>query len=125
MILPDTSIWIGHFRRPDEFLANALRQEAVVMHPFVLGELELGGIPNKRSALQDLEDLPVLQEARPDEARRLLRSYDLVGRGIGYVDLHLLTSAKLSPGTRLWTRDGKLNACAELLGLGFSPAGQA
>jgi hypothetical protein len=47
----------------------------------------------------------------------LVREEALFGRGIGYVDVHLLASIRLSPGTLLWTRDRRLREVAAWLGL--------
>ncbi|MCH1999619.1 VapC toxin family PIN domain ribonuclease, partial [Achromobacter xylosoxidans] len=45
----------------------------------------------------------------------------LFGKGIGYVDLHLLASTRLTPGAALWTRDKRLQALATTLGLAVDP----
>jgi hypothetical protein len=45
-----------------------------------------------------------------------IERHGLHGRGLGYVDLHLLTSVALTPGARLWTRDTRLRQMADLLG---------
>lgn len=42
-----------------------------------------------------------------------------MGRGLGYIDMHLLAAVKLSDGVRLWTRDKRLNAAAQQLGYGY------
>ena len=44
------------------------------------------------------------------------RNY-LMGRGIGYIDAHLLASVTLSGAAGIWTIDRKLNSVAVQLGL--------
>ena len=120
MILPDTSIWVDHFRAEVPALVRRLESNEVLMHPFVLGELLLGGLHLRREAYFDLRTLPQAGVADPDEIAILIENEGLQGQGIGYVDAALLTCARLHPGVRLWTRDcrlaavaGKLNVRAE------------
>ena len=117
MILADTSIWVDHLRANDCGLAGLLSAEQVVMHPFVIGEIALGHLPQRQAILSDLQSLPELMLATDEEALLLIDSHRLFGRGIGYVDAHLLASVRLTPETRLWTRDGRLHAVAAELGL--------
>jgi hypothetical protein len=42
-----------------------------------------------------------------------------MGRGIGFVDVHLLASAALAVPARLWTRDRRLAAVAIELDLAW------
>jgi len=42
-----------------------------------------------------------------------------MGLGLGYVDVHLLVSLALDPGTKLWTGDKALAAAASRLGFGY------
>jgi hypothetical protein len=117
MILPDTSVWIDHFRGRLPSFAASVSGGEVFMHPFVLGELILGGLHRQLGDLRDLEDLPAAPVASPAEVVHLIRSRNLDGRGIGYVDCALLASALLSPGTRLMTQDRKLRRVGAELGV--------
>ena len=115
MILVDTSVWVDHIRAPDAELIHALRQASVLCHPFVIGELALGNLPDRAIWLRDLERLPAAIVARHEEVMAMIAT-SLVGRGIGYVDAHLLASARLS-ASRLWTRDRRLGSVATDLGI--------
>jgi hypothetical protein len=80
----------------------------------------LGALPPSPFALAELSVLPQLRVARDDEVMRLIRARDLKGRGIGYVDAHLLAATILA-GESLWTLDRKLRAAAEHLSLVVGP----
>lgn len=116
MILVDTSVWVDHLRRGDVGLVDLLERSAVVMHPFVVGELACGNLRDRGSILELLQDLPAAAVASPGEVLTFIERHGLHGRGIGYVDVHLLASVALMPGARLWTRDAKLRKTADLLG---------
>lgn len=123
MIIADTSIWIDHLRQANEGFQRLLHDEAVLMHPFVFAELALGRLTRHTVAeLAKLSNAPLASHA---EAMHLLSTHDLAGRGIGYVDLHLLASARLEPNQRLLTHDRRLATLAELLGVGFALYGNA
>jgi len=116
MILADTSVWIQHFRHGDPKLAEYLSQELVVMHPFIAGELACGNLKNRVAILRDLEALPAATPVSDAEALRFLESRRLWGRGLGWIDVHLLASAILS-GCELWTLDRRLEEAAREIGL--------
>ncbi|AEQ51866.1 type II toxin-antitoxin system VapC family toxin [Pelagibacterium halotolerans] len=117
MILVDTSVWIDHFRAVDEELELLLGANRVLMHPFVLGELALGNLRQRNLILTSLADLPQCVVARDDEVLEFISLHALFGRGIGYVDAHLLSAAALTPEARLATRDRRLRDRAQSLGL--------
>jgi len=115
-VLFDTSWWIDHLRSEDEALARALTRGLVHMHPFVVGEIACGRVSNRRVVLESLQELPTTPVASAAEVLHLIESQELMGRGIGYVDAHLLASATLG-GVRLSTRDKRLRSVAEEMGL--------
>lgn len=119
MILVDTSVWVDHLRRGDDSLRAALESAIVLTHPFVVGELALGRIRNRNEILHLLRQLSTSLEASHSEALELVEQRGLMGRGIGYVDVHLLASAALS-GVPLWTRDGRLAEVARELNLAYT-----
>jgi hypothetical protein len=121
VILVDTSVWVDHLRRPDAALAKALGEGQVVAHPFVISEIALGALGRRELTLRSLEGLPTAVVATDAEARSLIEREHLFGIGIGYVDVHLLASARLTPGTWLWTRDRRLARVAAGLGLAWPP----
>ena len=111
MILVDTSVWIDHLRQGDAELADALQQGRVAIHPFVVGELACGNLRARAEVLGLLQALPSLPVATSNEVLFFIDSYALMGRGIGYVDVHLLAAARLA-GTQFWTRDKRLHGAA-------------
>lgn len=119
MILADTSVWVDHLRFGEPLLAGLLEGGGVVMHPFVLGELACGNLKNRHEMLRLLGALPAAKTATDGEALEFIEHRALMGRGIGYVDVHLLASTVLDGSARLWTRDKRLAAIAAELGLSF------
>lgn len=117
MILVDTSIWVDHLRKGAPTLAGVLEQGEVLMHPFVLGELACGGLKNRREVLRLLGELPKAPIATEPEVLDFIERRALMGRGMGYIDVHLLASVALTGTARLWTRDKRLAAVAEELKL--------
>ncbi|HEU4368755.1 MAG TPA: PIN domain-containing protein [Methylomirabilota bacterium] len=123
MILVDTSVWVEHLRSGNPRLADELGAGRVLAHPFVIGELACGTLRNRREVLDLLGRLPAVPIAGHAEALDFLERRVLMGRGIGYIDVHLLASAALAAPARLWTRDRRLAAVAAELDLGYeSPA---
>jgi predicted nucleic acid-binding protein len=120
VILVDTSIWIDHLRRSNDMLLDALARQMVLAHPFVIGELAAGSIKDRASFLEFLGDLPEAVIAEDREVLRYIEQSHLHGLGIGYLDLHLFVSCRLTTGTRLWTRDRRLHALAENHGCAVS-----
>jgi len=117
MILVDTSVWIDHLREGNALLNSLLSNAVVLVHPFVIGELACGNLHNRSRILNLLGDMPASKVAGDQEVLFFIEHNDLMGRGIGYVDAHLLASVSLSSPSRLWTVDRKLNDVAESLGL--------
>lgn len=116
MILADTSVWIDYFRAGLPELAERLRRSLVVMHPFVVGELACGNFSNRDAIFELLQQLRPVTVAEHDEILSFIWAQELYGRGIGYVDAHLLAAAVIE-GCQLWTRDRRLHALAATLGI--------
>jgi predicted nucleic acid-binding protein len=119
VILVDTSVWIDHLRSGEPLLVAALEGGRVLMHPFVLGELACGNLANWSEVLELLGGLPAAPSATDPEALEFIERRTLMGRGIGYIDVHLLASIALSGDARLWTRDRRLTAVATELTVAF------
>ena len=117
MILVDTSVWIDHLRVGDEGLVTLLDSAQVLCHPFVVGELACGNLRNRDEALTLLGELPCVAVATDAEVLYFIEQHGLMGRGIGYIDAHLLAAVSLAGPARLWTRDKRLGAVATDLGL--------
>lgn len=90
------------------------------MHPFVLGEIACGSLNDRASILELLQDLPGAAVAEGDEVLRFIAHHALHGKGIGYLDVHLLASVALTEGAKIWTRDKRLQAVAEGLGCAYT-----
>lgn len=119
MILVDTSVWVDHLRRGDAQLVGLLDRSAVLMHPFVLGEIACGSLTDRSDLLALLQQLPAAEVADCAEVLGFIERRKLHGQGIGYVDMHLLASVALAANASLWTRDKRLRKAADALGCGF------
>lgn len=119
MILVDTSVWVDHLRRTDRALAAQLAAGEVLAHPWVIGEVACGVMPRRAETLALLHELPFSRVASHAEVLAFIERQSLAGRGVGYVDLHLVASAMMTPHTRLWTRDRRLAALATDLGVAY------
>lgn len=117
MILVDTSVWVEHLRSGNAALAAELEAGRVLAHPLVVGELACGTLRNRREVLDLLGRLPSAPTATHAEALDFIERRALMGRGIGFIDVHLLASAALASPTQLWTRDRRLAAIASELSL--------
>jgi predicted nucleic acid-binding protein len=122
VILVDTSVWVEHLRRGLPRLAALLQEGTVLIHPWVIGELACGNLRNRGEVLELLQGLPAALVASDQEVLLLIKRDQLMGQEIGYVDAHLLASAKLSHG-RLWTQDRRLAALAQERGLAMVEPG--
>ncbi len=119
MILVDSNVWIDHLRVGDEELAMLLNSARVLMHPFVVGELACGNLRDREGILHLLKALPQAPVASEAEVLSFIEQRHLMGRGIGYVDVHLLASVALAAPGSLWTRDKRLLAVAKDLGVAY------
>ena len=117
MILVDTSVWVEHLRHGLPRLATLLQEGEVMIHPWVIGELACGNLHNRTQVLELLQGLPAATVASDAEVLLLIERDRLMGRGIGYVDAHLLAAARLSH-CLLWTQDRRLAAVAQEQGVG-------
>jgi predicted nucleic acid-binding protein len=115
-MLVDTSVWIDHFRRSNHDLEYLLAEGLVSTHPFVIGELACGSLAKRKQVLDLLAALPSVLIATGDEAHAMVERHSLFGTGLGWIDVHLLASAKLSQQP-LWTTDRRLRAAAKTIGL--------
>ncbi|MCP4697831.1 MAG: type II toxin-antitoxin system VapC family toxin [Gammaproteobacteria bacterium] len=122
MILVDTSVWIDLLRVGEEYLAALLNDDWALSHPFVVGELACGNLHNRSEVLTLLSGLPQASMATDAEVLFFIEQHRLMGRGIGYIDAHLLAAALLDKPTQLWTRDKRLKEVAVSLQLAYEPS---
>ena len=117
MILADTSVWIDHFRSPEPKLVQLVEASELLMHPFVVGELAMGSLAQRKLRLRLWAMMPTLPAASLDDVLALTEARHLYARGIGYADANLLASSLVARGTSLWTRDGRLRSIAREFGV--------
>ena len=112
MVLVDTSVWVSHLRDGNNELASLLNEGRVLCHPFIIGELACGNLKDRAMILSFLQWLPMSIEAEHEEVLYFIENNRLMGKGIGYVDAHLIASAVLT-GIPIWTLDKQLAQVAD------------
>lgn len=117
MILADTSIWIDYLRGNNPQLAGPLGKGQILMHPFIVVEIALGSLHNRRHRLREMEKLIEVRVAQLSVVKHMIEAHALYSRGIGLTDAHLIASCLLTPGTQLWTRDSAMEKVAKSLGV--------
>ncbi|MEQ9104804.1 MAG: type II toxin-antitoxin system VapC family toxin [Rhodothermales bacterium] len=108
MILVDTSVWTDHFRKLNARLVHLLQLNQVAIHPFVVGELACGNLPDRVETLRLLDSLPTAPVASDQEVRQMIEQRSFYGIGLGWVDMHLMASVLLLQNGQLWTLDRRL-----------------
>jgi len=118
MVLVDTSVWVEHLRSGSIGLERLLNSGSVVCHLFIVGELACGNLSNRVEILTLLQALPLAIHAEHEEVIHFTENYSLMGKGVGYIDMHLLVSALLTK-VPIWTLDKKLKKVSSKLGLEY------
>jgi len=121
-VLVDTSVWVDHFRRRNNALADLLGLDLVLAHPLIVGEIACGTPPQRDRTLSDLNALQPSRQASVREVMDFIERERLFGLGCGLVDLLLLASTLMTPGVELWTLDKRLSALADRFGVMYRPA---
>ena len=119
MILVDTSVWVDHLRVANSNLIRHLSAGELVMHSMVMGELACGNLRDRADTMNLLDAIPTICELTSGAVIACIEKDALAGRGIGFVDAHLLCAVKASKGARLWTRDRRLKGIAEDFGVAY------
>lgn len=99
-------------------LDSLLNEDHVFCHSFVIGELACGNLNNRVEILSLLQALPAAVHAEHEEVMHFIEKHSLMGKGLGYVDAHLLVAAVLTQAP-LWTFDKKLQESSSRLGLSY------
>ena len=118
MVLVDTSVWVEHFRSGNIGLENLLNEGDVASHLFITGELACGNLSNRAEIISLLRALPMANHADHEEVMHFIENYKLMGKGLGYVDMHLIASSVLS-NVPIWTLDKSLKDVSSKLGLDY------
>jgi len=116
MVLVDTSVWVSHLRDGNVGLERLLNDGEVVCHPFIVGELACGNLKNRDEILTYLQSLPIAILAEDEEVLQFIKNNQLMGKGLGYIDVHLIASAVLTE-VHLWTFDKILDKFAKKIGI--------
>ena len=122
MVLIDTSVWVDHLRRGDQTVEQVLESGRALVHPFVIGEIACGTPRARAEILGLLGSLPRAPMASDEEVLYFIERQALMGRGLGYIDMHLLAAVVIDGASRLWTRDKRLRLVAVELGLAHAEA---
>ena len=121
-VLIDTSVWIDHFRNGSNALVELLGLDRVLTHPTVMLEIACGTPPSPR--IQTLNNMALLQscnQASLSDVMAFIEFEKLYGLGCGLVDMALLASTLITPGTALWTLDKRLADLAGRFGVAHLP----
>ena len=119
MILVDTSVWIDHLRRPERELIRQLREGRVLMHAMIVGELACGNLNSRYERLREWQALPQIRVRQHPDVLTTIDARDWSGKGLGFVDVHLLASVLQREDTSLWTRDKRLGRLADALSIAY------
>jgi len=121
LILVDTSVWISHFKNPENKLIENLKRNLVLMHSLVIGEVLCGTPPNRENMLRDFLNMRKAREAHLFEVSDFLEKHKVYGLGCGFIDISLLVSALITPSAKLWTKDKRLLALAKRFYIEYEP----
>ena len=118
MVLVDTSVWVSHLRDGNADLEKLLSDGEAVCHPFIVGELACGNLKNRHEILTYLQSLPMTILAEDEEILKFIENNQLMGKGLGYIDIHLIASAALTD-VPLWTLDKTLDKFTKKIGINY------
>lgn len=118
MVLVDTSVWVSHLRDGNIGLEKLLNDGEVVSHPFIVGELACGNLKKRHEILIYLQSLPIAISAEDGEVLKFIENYQLMGKGLGYIDVHLIAAALLTD-IPLWTFDKTLEKITKKIGINY------
>ncbi|HUL21801.1 MAG TPA: PIN domain-containing protein [Thermodesulfobacteriota bacterium] len=118
MVLVDTSVWVSHLREGEVGLEKLLIDGEVICHPFIVGELACGNLKNRLEILTYLQSLPMTILAEDEEVLKFIENNHLMGKGLGYIDIHLIASAILTD-VPVWTFDKTLDKIAKKIGINY------
>lgn len=113
MILVDTSIWVTYLRKGNVGLDDLLNYGPAVYHPFIIGELACGNLKNRSVIFSLLQTLRAEVQAEHEGVMTFLERHRLMGKGLSYVDMHLLVSSVLS-NIPLWILDKGLREVSKI-----------
>lgn len=119
-VLVDTSVWVKHFRESNQELIHLIDCDKVLVHPMIVAEISCGTPPSRINTLSDLSALQQVQQPNLSEVMDFIERENLYGQGCGIVDMILLASTLITPGSALWTLDKRLSSISEKFGVNYS-----
>lgn len=117
-VLVDTSVWIDFLSDKEPGLRTLLLENRVTIHPFIIGEITVGQLKNRDMLVLFLNALNRVPVSLHEHVVKLMDYHKLYGKGVGWIDLHLL-SAAIENRRFLWTKDKRLNKIAKDLAIAF------
>jgi len=121
LVLVDTSVWISHFKSPENNLIENLRRNLVLTHPMIIGEVLCGTPPNRKYVLNSFLNMRKAREAHLLEVNDFIEKHQVYGLGCGFIDMNLLVSALITPRAKLWTKDKRLLKLAQRFAVAYEP----
>ena len=121
MALVDTSVWIRFLAGRAPYAAEMdrlLGLDEVTGHELVYGELLIGGRGGRRTLLAAYERMHQAATVPHRDVVVFVRDRDLRGRGVGWIDVHLLASAIVGR-LQLWTADPRFSVLANQFGVAY------
>lgn len=125
MILVDTAVWIDHLHKNDDALVELLNRDQVGCHPLIVEEIALGSSRQRETVLDLLANLYRFPTVLHDEVLHLTERQALWGRGLSAIDVHLMATVAMVPGSQLWTRDKRLRSACSGAGVATFDEGSA
>ena len=119
MVLVDTSVWIDHFRRGNNQLVKLLNRGDVFCHEMIIGEIACGTFKNRSEILSRLKLLPHSMHVRHEEILLFIEQNQIIGHGLGYIDVTLLVSSILT-SIPIWSLDKKMSQFSKSLRINYS-----
>ena len=123
MVLVDTSVWIRFLADRAPHAAEVERlivHGEVIAHDLVYGELLIGDKGGRRKFFASYDQMRRAVTLSHADVVAFVRNHRLHGRGVGWIDVHLLASA-LVDGSQLWTSDSRLQILTREFGVAFTP----
>jgi predicted nucleic acid-binding protein len=121
MVLVDTSVWIRALSNRAPFVAelgSLLDRDEVAGHDLIYGELLIGDRGGRKALLADYKRMFQATTVPHAEVVTFVEHRQLHGRGVGWIDIHLVASAMVDR-MKLWTADPRLSTVAGELGVGY------
>jgi len=121
MVLVDTSVWIRFLANRAPYaieLDRLLGLDEVTGHELVYGELLIGDRGGRGKLLAAYEHMHQASVVPHPDVVAFVRHRNLHGRGVGWIDIHLLASAIVGR-LQLWTADPRFAAVARDLGIAY------